>query len=106
MCTIAPDAGRGAVSRRTADESLRTHGAIVGIRAEHIRVVTDGTLRGRVARRETTGADAYLEVATERGSLIVRVAASNGVRSGDCIALDLPAAWLRRFDAATGQAIA
>lgn len=82
------------------------HGAIVGIRAEHIRVVTDGMLRGRVARRETTGADAYLEVATERGSLIVRVAASNGARSGDCIALDLPAAWLRRFDVTTGQAIA
>ena len=81
-------------------------GAIVGIRAEHIRVVADGALSGRVARRETTGADAYLDVATERGSLIVRVPASNRVRSGDCIALDLPAACLRRFDAATGQAIA
>jgi ABC-type sugar transport system ATPase subunit len=81
-------------------------GAIVGIRPEHIRVVADGGLSGYVARRENTGPDAYLEVATERGSLVVRVPASHDARAGDCVALDLPPRFLRRFDAGTGQAIA
>jgi ABC-type sugar transport system ATPase subunit len=79
---------------------------IVGIRPESVRVSAGGVLRGRVVRRENTGPDAYLDVATERGSFAVRVCASNGERAGDCVALELPAEALRRFDSATGRAIA
>ncbi len=81
-------------------------GAIVGIRPERIAVAPGGALAGNVARREETGADAYLEVATERGMLAVRVAAGGGPRAGDRIELDLPADAVRRFDATTGKAIA
>jgi hypothetical protein len=63
-------------------------------------------LSGRVVRRESTGADAYLEVETERGLLAVRVTSSNGARAGDDIGLDLPAESLRRFDRASGTTIA
>jgi ABC-type sugar transport system ATPase subunit len=79
-------------------------GSILGIRPECIRAASDGMLGGRVVRRESTGADAYLEVQTERGSLAVRVPASHAARAGDSIGLDLPAESLRRFDPTTGRA--
>jgi ABC-type sugar transport system ATPase subunit len=79
---------------------------ILGIRPESVRVAVEGTLRGRVVRRENTGADAYLDVETERGNFTVRVGASNGERPGDLIALELPSVALRRFNPATGRAIA
>jgi len=79
---------------------------VLGIRPESIRIAADGTLRGRIVRRESTGADAYIEVETERGNLAVRVGASTGERAGDLIALEFPAEALRRFDSATGRAIA
>jgi ABC-type sugar transport system ATPase subunit len=81
-------------------------GAILGIRPERVRVVAGGALAGRVVRRENAGADAYLEVATPRGPLVVRVAAESEVCAGNDIGLDLPAGALRRFDPATGRAIA
>ncbi|HYL28264.1 MAG TPA: ABC transporter ATP-binding protein [Candidatus Nitrosotalea sp.] len=80
-------------------------GAILGIRPERIRTTANGTLGGRVARRENTGADAYLDVETERGSLAVRVPATHDARAGDRIGLELPADSLRRFDRATGKAL-
>lgn len=81
-------------------------GHMVGIRPERVRVTANGALSGRVVRRESTGADAYLEVETERGLLAVRVTSSNGARAGDDIGLDLPAESLRRFDRASGTTIA
>jgi len=81
-------------------------GAIVGIRPERIELTSDGSLRGRIVRRETTGADAYLEVETPRGTVVVRVGASRDVRSGELVGLDLPARFVRRFDADSGMAIA
>lgn len=81
-------------------------GAIVGIRPECIVVTQNGGLSGRVARRESAGADAYLEVETERGPLAVRVGSTNELRAGDDVALDLPSHAVRRFDPATGVALA
>ncbi|HVR46677.1 MAG TPA: ABC transporter ATP-binding protein [Candidatus Binatia bacterium] len=80
--------------------------AIVGIRPEHVQLDGDGALRGRIARREPTGADAYLEVATQRGAVVVRVAASRRAQIGELVGLDLPAQHVRRFDRATGIALA
>jgi ABC-type sugar transport system ATPase subunit len=81
-------------------------GYVVGIRPECIRIGPDGALAGLVVRRESTGADAYLEVETEHGPLAVRVPATDGARAGERVALDLPPAALRRFDGTTGRAIA
>jgi ABC-type sugar transport system ATPase subunit len=80
--------------------------AIVGIRPERVELTSDGGLRGRIVRRETTGADAYLEVETARGAIVVRVGASREVRSGELVGLELPARFVRRFDADSGMAIA
>jgi ABC-type sugar transport system ATPase subunit len=81
-------------------------GAILGIRPERVAIASSGTLSGRIARRENTGADAYLDVATERGVLVVRVPPQSRANPGDQIQLELPADALRRFDSATGKAIA
>jgi ABC-type sugar transport system ATPase subunit len=80
-------------------------GIVLGIRPERIRIAADGSLTGRVTGRESTGADAYVEVETARGVLAVRVTAQDELRAGDEMALDLPPKWLRRFDRATGKAI-
>lgn len=73
-------------------------GVIVGIRPEYVRFAADGALRGRILRRETTGADAYFDVETDRGTIAVRTAASGTQRIGNLVSLDFPPQLLRRFD--------
>lgn len=79
---------------------------IAGIRPERIRLDADGALRGRVVRRESTGADVFLEVESVRGTLAVRVAAEEPARAGDLVTLELPGDAMRRFDPQTGLAVA
>lgn len=79
---------------------------IIGIRPEHVRVVAGGELRGRIARRGSTGADAFLRVETARGEITVRVPAATAAQPRDEIELALPPECVRRFDAASGVAIA
>jgi ABC-type sugar transport system ATPase subunit len=81
-------------------------GALVGIRSERVRLSADGALPGRVTRREATGADVYLEVQTDRGTIVARVPATDRTQPGEPVTLDLPAQWCRRFDPATGEALA
>jgi hypothetical protein len=66
--------------------------------------VAEGSLSGRIARRETTGADVFFDVETERGCIVARTPAGSDLRPGDEIALELPERWMRRFDRATGEA--
>jgi ABC-type sugar transport system ATPase subunit len=85
---------------------LTGEGCLLGIRPEFVRIAEGGAWRGRIVRREVTGADAYLDVETARGNVVVRVPASQAQRCGDVVALELPAQFLRRFDPADGVAIA
>jgi ABC-type sugar transport system ATPase subunit len=77
---------------------------LLGIRPENVRVEAGGALRGRVVRRELTGADAYLHVETARGVVTVRVPATMPHRPGDQVNLDVPAQFVCRFEPATGVA--
>lgn len=79
---------------------------MLGIRPEHVRVVREAGMCGRIERRESTGADAYLHVSTPRGILIARVPAAQELRVGDEVSLGLPSEHLRRFDGVTGKALA
>jgi ABC-type sugar transport system ATPase subunit len=81
------------------------NGAIAGIRPEYVRFAVDGGLRGRIARRETTGADTYFEVETERGTIVVRTSASSNERPEQLVTLELPPQFIRRFDRTTGAAL-
>ncbi len=81
-------------------------GTIAGIRPERIRLQRGGALDGSVVRRESTGADAFLEVETARGTLTVRVPSSETAGVGDRVALELPVEAVRRFDRQSGRAVA
>ncbi|MBV8491299.1 MAG: ABC transporter ATP-binding protein [Candidatus Eremiobacteraeota bacterium] len=79
---------------------------LLGIRPEHVRLGASGEFRGRIVRRESTGADAYLAVATQRGEIVARVPAQQAGAVGDEVALEFPEAFVRRFDTTTGAAVA
>jgi ABC-type sugar transport system ATPase subunit len=79
---------------------------VIGIRPEYVRLVGGGEFRGRIVRRESTGADAYVLVETPRGDVTVRVAASLRATTNDLVGLEFPPDWVRHFDRASGVAIA
>lgn len=74
----------------------------IGIRPEHVSLENGGALRGRVRSVESTGADAFVRLATQKGELLARVAAVAAPRIGDEIAVTLPDAYVRRFDREAG----
>lgn len=85
---------------------LATNDAVVGIRPEHVRIASDGNVTGNVVRRESTGPDVYVRVATNLGEVSVRLAEGSEARVGDRLTLQFPPQFVRRFDPATGVAIA
>ncbi|MBV8197870.1 MAG: ABC transporter ATP-binding protein [Candidatus Eremiobacteraeota bacterium] len=98
-----------AVARLLGERSmnlLQESGVTLGIRPECVEIAADGSLRGRIVARETTGADAFLSVETERGRIVVRVPAASARHDGELVALRFPESALRRFDTQTGRAIA
>ncbi|MBV8333059.1 MAG: ABC transporter ATP-binding protein [Candidatus Eremiobacteraeota bacterium] len=95
-----------AVARFLGDRPMNVverNGAYLAIRPEHVRVNASGEVRGHVVRRETTGADAYVCVATPDGEITARVPASQDVP--DEVALEFPETFVRRFDRRSGRAL-
>ena len=74
----------------------------IGIRPEHVALESGGALRGRVRAVESTGADAFVRLATEKGELLARVPALTAPRVGDEVGANLPEAYIRRFDRQAG----
>jgi ABC-type sugar transport system ATPase subunit len=74
----------------------------IGIRPEHVCLETGGALRGRVSAVESTGADVFVRLATQRGDLLARVSAPSAPRVGDEVAASLPEGHVRRFDREAG----
>jgi ABC-type sugar transport system ATPase subunit len=98
-----------AVARFLGERAMNlfpANGAIVGIRPEHVRLVTGGETLGRITRRESTGADAYVHVAVDGREILARVPASHRGSPGELVTLEFPPEHLRRFDATSGVAIA
>lgn len=83
---------------------LTTNGAIVGIRPEHVCVAAEGDVGGAIVRRESTGPDVYVRVATNLGEVSVRLPQGSDARVGEHIALTFPPRYVREFDPATGKA--
>jgi multiple sugar transport system ATP-binding protein len=74
----------------------------IGIRPEHVSLDNGGTLRGRVSAVESTGADAFVRFATQKGEVLARVSALAAPRVGDEVTASLPEAHVRRFDREAG----
>jgi ABC-type sugar transport system ATPase subunit len=81
----------------------------VGIRPEHVQLVDPAAghgLRVEVELVERVGPDSYLLVQLGEGRpLTIRVDAATPIREGEGIAIRLPTAHLRLFDAAGNRAI-
>jgi multiple sugar transport system ATP-binding protein len=98
-----------AVARALGERAMNllpTNEAVVGIRPEHVRVADESDVRGTVVRRESTGPDVYVRVETGLGEVSVRLPQGRDARVGERIALVFPPEFVRRFDPATGVALA
>lgn len=75
------------------------HGAkTIGVRPEHLKIVTSGGWQGKVSISEHLGSDTFLRVETETaGSLTVRASGEVGIRHGDSVRLSPRADALYRF---------
>jgi ABC-type sugar transport system ATPase subunit len=81
-------------------------GVIVGIRPEFLRFDAGGALSGVVERIERTGADAYVAVSTNAGNVLVRVDPHDAPARASVVTVGWDARNARRFDRASGNAIA
>lgn len=80
------------------DDGMET----IGIRPEHVCVGNGGALRGHVRAVESTGADAFVRLVTQKGELLARVSTLVAPIVGDEIAVTFPEAHVRRFDRDAG----
>lgn len=79
---------------------------VLGIRPEHVTLVSTDTphcLEGRIIRREHTGPDIYLTVASAGHELIARIAAGDPAQSGDKVAIRVDSRAISLFRAADGS---
>ena len=83
-------------------EAARHHAHAIGVRPEHIAVSTtpvDGAWTGTVGVAEHLGADTFIHVATDHGTLNVRASGDVPVSHGDTVYLTPGADRIHRFDA-------
>jgi len=80
--------------------------ALLGIRPEHVRITSNGRVRGQVIRCEPTGADVYVHVSTSAGEILVRVASKDVSAFETEVGLEFPYPHVQRFDRVTGVALA
>ena len=108
----------GAVAR--GDREIRIDGAaqavpelceaasgelVLGVRPEHVRLSSDGWLRGEVYGSEYLGTTQVVTVRTARGQVRARLPAGISVRRGEPVGLTLKPEKLSIFDRATGRAM-
>ena len=112
---LLTDSGRMRVSLAQA-QLLGKLGAdqrvVVGIRPERVAIVADQvasvsdvSVRGEVEIVEMLGAEQYVHVTTESGSLTARVPRNQPVKVTDIVTLTAAATDLHLFDQETGQAL-
>lgn len=78
---------------------------LAGIRPEHVRFDSEGSLRGIVRAIDSIGSDVLVSVATEKGELIARVPTPYRSNVGDTVGLLFPDDRVRRFDRGSGRLI-
>ncbi len=85
---------------------LEHESEILGIRPERVRIDDTGSLHGVVTGSESTGADVFVRVRTERGDLLARAPASEPLPApGARTAVAFDARYVRKFDRRTGTAL-
>jgi multiple sugar transport system ATP-binding protein len=78
-------------------------GTLLGLRPEHIELVSESPWRGEVSLVEPTGADTYVVVKTAAGDVTVRTSPQTAARPGASVGLQVQAGHASWFDATSGQ---
>ena len=79
--------------------------AQLGLRPEHLALVSDSPWRGEVSVVEPTGADTYVVVRTEAGDVTVRCSPQSHIETGAIVGLRVQSAAACWFDAISGQSL-
>ena len=103
---------RISMAQAQALETISADPIVVGIRPEHLTLVTereasttDVSVRGTVEMVEMLGAEQYVHVKTEGGSLTARVPRNQPVKVDETVILAAIAPDLHLFDHETGLAL-
>jgi sn-glycerol 3-phosphate transport system ATP-binding protein len=102
------DGARGAVIRGAPGAAVVPGpgaGRVLGVRPEHIELVGEGGVPGRVASAEYHGADTVLTVHVGEESLLVRAPGRVALGEGAAVRLGWAADGLHVFDAGTGARV-
>ena len=84
----------------TGPEAAKQNATTIGVRPEHLDVVTEGGWAGVVGLREHLGSDTFLKVETEAvGTINVRAGGEVLLRHGDSVHLAPQPGKIHRFDA-------
>ena len=99
------DGPQGAVIRGAPEAPVlpgRGAGRVFGVRPEHVEVVAQGGVPGRVTSAEYHGADSILTVQVGEESLLARAAGRVGLAPGAAVRLGWQAGAVHVFDAGSG----
>jgi len=102
------DGARGAAIRGAPQAAVLAGpgaGRLLGLRPEHVSVVAQGGVAGRVTSAEYHGADSVLTVQVGSESLLARAAGRVGLGPGAEVRLAWPAGAVHVFDAASGARV-
>jgi multiple sugar transport system ATP-binding protein len=78
---------------------------VFGIRPEHIRLRTEGGYRARVTATEYLGTTQIVTVDTAHGTLKIRAASADPIRTGSTVGLDFDPRAVTLFDGKTTRAL-
>jgi sn-glycerol 3-phosphate transport system ATP-binding protein len=99
------DGARGAAIRGAPDTTVlpgRGAGRVLGLRPEHVTLVAQGGVPGRVTSAEYHGADSVLTVQVGAETLLAREPGRVGLAPGAEVRLGWPAEAVHVFDAGSG----
>jgi multiple sugar transport system ATP-binding protein len=97
--------GDATITLPQLQESAPGKALALGVRPEHVQLTDAGQLRGRTLATEYLGTTQIVTIDTAHGTLKARAPASQIVKTGETVGLNLTAQALSLFDTASGRAL-
>jgi multiple sugar transport system ATP-binding protein len=97
--------GAARIATPRVEEGLSPRTLCLGVRPEHVGLVDEGGLRGRVLAAEYLGTSQIVTLETAQGNVRARVPSATPVRVGEGAGLAFRASTITLFDAGSGRAV-